>query len=255
MNNKRIIKTKFEYSNQSLGSTIDLNKYLLNHNQNIKSQLALKDTRTINSRELIKQKDLLKSKEIITVNPNTQRLHPISSQLINPTTLTNPICLTKFQILNNKTEIWNTYKCKTNNNDYKSFLFVPPIGLTAPDIIKIYDVDSIDKLYNWLNKHLDITDLTNNLNVNYLTLVRLVNCWIRVNFETLKNYNNILIKIISKIFTFYWGDDVNIPEINKEISNYIDYWMNKKSDSEFRLNIIDDFNSYIIKKFKLKSNT
>jgi len=208
-----------------------------------------------NKRIINSKKNLLNNKEIINVNPDNQILHPISTSWIKNKNVTNPICLTKYQILNNELNIINPYKCKTNNDDYKSFLFIPPIGLTAHDIIKIYDVDSIDKLHNWLNEHLDGTNLTNNLSVNYLTIIRLVNCWIRVNFETLKNYNNILIKIISKLFKFYFGDNITIPNFDKEISDYIDYWMNKKSDNEFKLNIINDFYTYIIKKFKLKSNT
>ena len=50
-------------------------------------------------------KESFKSKEINNVNPDNQILHPISSQWINTKNLVNPICLTKFQILNNETKI------------------------------------------------------------------------------------------------------------------------------------------------------
>jgi len=211
----------------------------------------------MNNKRIIKnelEKDLFKSKEINNVTPNTQTLHPISSQWINTNNLVNPICLTKFQILNNETKIFNTYKCKNETTNYKSFLFVPPIGLTSNDIIKIYDLESIDLLYSWINKHLSIESSLEPNPINYITIVRVINCWIRVNFETLKNYNNFLVKIVNKLFKFYFGDTFNIPEIDKEIRYYIDYWINKKSSTEFKFDLIEDFFNYIIKKFKLKSN-
>ena len=229
MNHKRIIKNEIEQSKYYLGSII-------------------------NSKKLIEQKDSFKSKEITNINPDNQTLHPISSQWINTKNLVNPICLTKFQILNNETKIISTYKCKTDTNDYKSFLFLPPIGLTSDDIIKIYNLESIDRLYNWLSENIDDVSSVSYGRVNYLTIVRVVNCWIRVNFETLKNYNNFLVKIMSKLFRFNFGDNINIPDIDKEIRDYIEYWMNKNSGTEFKLNLIDDFYSYVIKKFKLKSH-
>lgn len=211
----------------------------------------------MNNKRIIKnefEKDSFKSKEIANINPDNQTLHPISSQWINTKNLVNPICLTKFQILNNETKIISTYKCKNDPNNYKSFLFLPPIGLSSDDIIKIYDLESIDRLYNWINENLDIESSSSSGNINYFTIVRVVNCWIRVNFETLKNYHNFLVKIVIKLFKFNFGDNFNIPEIDKEIRDYVDYWMNKNSGTEFRLNLIDDFYNYLIKKFKLKSN-
>lgn len=186
---------------------------------------------------------LITGKEIVNVQVDNQTLHPVSSQWINTKNLVNPICLTKFQIQNNETRIFNNYQCKTNINNYKSFLFVPPIGLSSEDILQIYDVNSIDKLYSWLNDNSEI--------INYFTMVRVVNCWIRVNFETLKNYNNFLAKIIVKLFEYYFGD-IKIENIDKETKDYIEYWMNKHTSSEYSLNLIDDFMNYVIKKYKIK---
>jgi hypothetical protein len=226
MNNKRIIK-----------------------NEGIQFKGYLSST-TTDSKRLIKQENFFKNKEIINIEPDNQKLHPISSQWINTSKIVNPICLTKFQILNNETKIINNYKCTTNADNYKSFLFLPPIGLTSNDIIKIYDLESIDILYKWISENINNINLSRSNHINYLTIVRVVNCWIRVNFETLKNYNNFLVKIINKLFNFYFRDNLNVPELDKEIKDYINYWMNLNSGTEFKLNLIDDFYNYVIKKFK-----
>jgi hypothetical protein len=187
------------------------------------------------------------NKEISQIQPDNQTLHPISTQWINTQNIVNPICLTKFQILNNETKILNNYQCKTNGTNYKSFLFVPPIGLESNDILQIYQIESIDQLYSWINENIS--------EKSYFTIIRVVNCWIRVNFETLKNYNNFLVKIISKMFKYNLGNLADISELDKEIKDYINYWMNKNNGTEFKLNLVDDFANYIIKKYKIKSKS
>lgn len=182
--------------------------------------------------------------EIATIESNKQLLHPISGQWVDTKYFTNPICLTKFQILNKETSILNNYPCKQNVNNYKTYLFVPPIGLSSDDVLRIYDLDSIDKLYNWLLENME--------KINYFTIVRIVNCWIKVNFETLKNYNNFLVKIISKLVKFNFGDTQPVKDLDKEIKDFIEYWMNKNNGTEFNLNLIEDFINYISKKYKIK---
>lgn len=208
----------------------------------------------MNNKRLIKNEftnNSFKNKEISNLHSNNQTMHPIASTWAHGN---NHICLTKYQILNNTTQIFNNYKCKNNSDNYKNFLFLPPIGLTSDDIIKIYNLGSIDMLYEFIIKNLDINSTQIGDNLNYITVTRIVNCWIRVNFDTLKNYNNFLVKIISKLFKFYYKNSFNIPKIDEEIKDYVEYWMNKNSGTEFRLNLIEDFYNFIIKKFKLKSN-
>jgi hypothetical protein len=203
----------------------------------------------MNNKRILKneiiQRTSFSGNEVTNVEPNNQLLHPISTQWIDTKNLVNPICLTKFQILNKETSILNNYSCKQPVNNYKSFLLLPPIGLSSDDVLRIYDVDSIDKLYGWLSENIE--------HINYLTIVRIVNCWIKVNYDTLKNYNNFLVKIINKLFRFNFGDELVIEQIDKEIRDYIQYWMNKNNGSEFKLSLIDDFMNYMIKKYKIKS--
>jgi hypothetical protein len=200
------------------------------------------NTRTIKSE--------IRSNEIINMEPSTQILHPVSAQWVNSFKLANPICLTKFQILNKETKIFNNYQCKTKPDDYKKFLYMPPIGLSSNDIVHIYNVDSIDNLYSWISENIDHT--------NYFSINRLVNCWICVNFSTLKNYNNFLVKIIYLMVKYVLGYQIEkISEdnpIQNVIKDYIEYWIGKHTGNEFNLNLPDEIIQMIIKKYKIKSN-
>ena len=187
-------------------------------------------------------------KEIVNVQPNTQLLHPLSSQWINMTNEDKPICLTKFQIQNKETKIFNYDTCTLKENNYKNYLYLPPIGLSSNDILEIYNISSIDRLLDYIKENMN--------DDNYLSINRLLNSWIRVNFETLKNYNNFLEKICIKIVTKYYNHNIeNIIkknkdfDINKEIKKFIDYWINKHDSNEFKLELIDDFIDYLLKKY------
>ncbi len=189
-----------------------------------------------------------KNKEIIEIAPNNQLFHPTASLWIKNVNPTNPICLTKFQMDSKKNlNILNEYKCKTNPNTYKKNLYIPPIGLDSNDLLNIYSVDSIDSLNQWVTENLS--------QMNYLTINRVLNSWIRVNFDTLKNYNNYLEKIYIRIIEFNFRNDKQFHEleknVNKEIKDFIDYWINKHSADEFNLNLLEELKHYLKKKFNL----
>ena len=141
----------------------------------------------MNKRIIRDDSEYFKSKDIYNLPPKTESLHPLNLKMIYNDSI-NPICLTKFQIDKNKNvNILSTYKCKNNVNNYKKNLFIPVIGLDSSDFLKIYSVETIDSLYDFVNQNLNKLTL--------ITINRVINCWIRVNFETLKNYNNYLEKI------------------------------------------------------------
>ena len=184
--------------------------------------------------------------EISQLEPGSQTLHPISSIWVN-NTLTNPLCLTKFNIdKKNKLNIVNEYKCVSNVNNYKKYLYVPPIGFSSSDILNIYSISSIDELNKWFNDNIS--------EKNIATINRILNAWIKVNFSILKSHNNFLekiyIKMINEFFNYSYFKKVNEPDFNKEIKNYIDYWTNKHDNNEFNLNLLDDLKNHLKKKYK-----
>jgi hypothetical protein len=192
----------------------------------------MKNTRTIHN------------KEIGSLEPNKWILHPITCEIIDNKT-NKPLCITKPYLNDYKNiKFIKNGNCNKNMNinDYKKFLYIPTIGLNSVDILKLYNIDTVDNLENWIN--------TNINDKSYYTTNRIFNCWIRINYSTLIEYNKILVKIIKKIIINYKSDEIKkIVDLDKEISNFIDYWINKNSENEYRINLIDDFRSIIKKKY------
>lgn len=200
----------------------------------------------MNKRIIRDEIEYFKSKEIYNLPPNSKTMHPLNvTRIINSDPI-NPLCLTKFQMdKNNNLNILNTYKCKNKVNSYKKNLYIPVIGLESIDLLNMYSVQSIDSLNNFIEENID--------KINFITINRIINSWIRVNFETLKNYNNYLEKIFFKLFENYKAYNyINETSIKKEIKYFIDYWITKHSVDEFNLNLYNDLLQYLHKKNLLK---
>ena len=118
------------------------------------------------------------SQEISNIPANTQTIQPILVRLTEK--IPNPTCLTKTNLNNNNVQFYNNYKCTTNNDDYKKYLYVPPIGISSDNILKIYDIDSIDSLNLLVSNMIEEGK-------NIYTINRILNCWIRNNFNLISN--------------------------------------------------------------------
>lgn len=207
----------------------------------------------MNKRIIKNENNFIKNKEdkteIIEMKPGKQLLHPIFNTWINTKDITNPICLTKFQMQNKKFKYINEYKCQSSNDNYKKFMYIPPIGITSESVLDIYDISSIDILNNWINDNIN--------KLSYFTINRVLNCWIRNNFDILKNYNNSLEKIYSNLANTYSSDKIkkkidngNI-DINKESKYFIDYWIGKKNSNDFAFDLLSEYIDYLAGKYNI----
>lgn len=190
----------------------------------------------------INKRIIKNDKEIINI--------PTNSDIIHPTTLekyrkgTNSCLINLDLSKDGKHKL--PYKCINQNNKDK-YMFIPPIGLNSSDILVIYNINSIDDLNQWLENKF------NNEEINFYTINRVLNCWIKTNMDILKNYNNFLEKIYNNLINKYINDEnIKITNLEKETKYYIDYWINKnkKSTDNFDFNLLDDYINYINKKFK-----
>jgi hypothetical protein len=202
------------------------------------------------------KKRLIKNEEIINLKKNSKLLHPITGEPLTNIDKDN-ICLTKFKYSpNNAITTYNSYKCINNLDNYNKYMYTPPIGISSSDLLKIYSINNnIDDLDNWINN-----TLNESIRPNYFTINRIMNAWIKNNFDTLKSYNNILEKIYYNLLQLYLDSDIinkidkddiyTFKNIKKDIKNYIDYWFNKKNPNEFDFDLLTD----IIEHIKLKYN-
>ena len=204
------------------------------------------------------KKRIIKNDDIINLKPNSQILHPLSTAWIDNNTQ-NTMCLTKFKITDNKNiSTYKNYKCINNLDNYNKYMYVPPVGISSQDIIKIYEIENQDSLYTWI-----IKKIKNDQKPNYFTINRVLNAWIKNNLDTLKSYNNILEKIYLELLLIYLDNDIinkindndsyESKNINKDIKNYIDYWFDKKNPDEFDFDLLNDMIDHITIKYKTKS--
>lgn len=192
---------------------------------------------------------LKSNKDINELQPKSFQYHPINLTHIDTRNINYPICLTKYKIdENKKIKYLDKYKCSNNNNNYKKFMLVPPIGITSEDLLNLYDIVSIDSLNNWIELSIETLKIT--------TVNRVLNCWIRVNFDTLKNYNNILENIYNNLLPRTINkkiiDKINSKKgLEKETKDFIDYWVNKVDPNNFNIDLLEDYIYYIKKKYNI----
>ena len=166
------------------------------------------------------------------VKPNDIIFHPITTSIIPNNTKDN-MCITKFNI-NDKQNISDhikNYNCKYESNNYEKYMYIPPAGISYSDILKIYNIESVD----------DIIYFIENTNNNFQKK-RIINCWIKNNIEQLKKNSNILLKINILLFP----NKKKILETDN-IKDFVNKWF-KKTDDLFYLNYYDDLYNYINKK-------
>lgn len=197
------------------------------------------------NKRIIKKENSINSftgNEIVNVPSNSMLLHPLTSVITRNDSM-NPMCLTKFNLQNNKLKITNKYKCENNNDKYKQYLYIPPISIQSKDILTMYDIDTIDSLKAYVKENIKMG--------NIFTIIRILNSWIKNNIEILKNYNDGLEKILGYIVAIFYKENF-LENNNISIKNFVDYWIDKNSNLPFNFDIIDDFNNYIEKKLGKK---
>ena len=166
---------------------------------------------------------------IYNLKENIPVIHPITLELIDPAN--NNKCLTKYNYKNNKINIVNNYKCNYNVDNYKEYMYIPPISLSKSDILNIYNITSIESLFSWIeNNHI------------FQSIDRMIHCWIATNKDTIKNYKKYLLKIVLyliKLFPIFNNNKKNIineTNIEKYIELYIEKYINN-----FLLDNIDNY--------------
>lgn len=172
------------------------------------------------------------------ISVDEEFLHPNSLEIMKSNTTLYPSkFFIKDNLLNNV--IIDKNFNKIPEQQIKNFMITPSIILTFDSILEIYNISSIDNLIEFINNNKDKT---------YEFINRVINCWIRKNFDDLKSYNKILISIYRNLYNKYYSD----LEIDKKrCKKFISYWLKNKNISDFNLNLGNDLKKYLIKKNKI----
>jgi hypothetical protein len=180
-----------------------------------------------------------KDEIIFKLKPGELSIHPLSMNHIENKTKDN-ICLTKFKINKNTkkiTEMNYNYKCVYNLDNYNKMMYIPPVGITYTDLLNLYDIDldNIDSLTRWINDN----------NKNIYTLSRVINCWIKQNFDLIKKHPESLIKIIKKLHK-----DDDLKHFDEKL--FVKEWIKNTKDI-FYIDFVNDLNNNI-KKINIRKN-
>jgi hypothetical protein len=190
------------------------------------------------------------SNEIFNLKINNSILHPLTCNWYHENNEQTDICLSKYKYdtTTDKFNFQNNFKCSYNLNisEYKQMLYIPPVGISSDNLLKLYNITSESSLIEWINNYTE----TNNI----LTINRILNCWIINNIDILKNHNNILIDIYNNLILKYSKSDIikliddNKINLQKETKYFIDYWINK-FNNEFYFNLLEEYIIYLNKKY------
>ena len=132
---------------------------------------------------------------------------------------------------------YNNYKKLINTNNESINKYVSPILIKSNDILEIYNIMNMDDLEKWVKNNLD--------DINFFTINRIINCWIRVNLNILKKHPKYVIYIIYIIFKYYFKD-IDLKKYSKNIDSYIIKWLKKKKIKDYDLNLYYDLKEYMI---------
>jgi hypothetical protein len=190
-------------------------------------KISLKDNRKI-KKYIIKLK-----KDEIKFNPLTLDYN------MNENEDGDDIYITRYFFDKNKEFRYDTLEKINDNYDEKKFMLTPSLLIPTSELLKIYNVTDI--------KEFIISNLDNN---NFSHINRILNCWIRENFNDLKKNNNILIDIYYKLFSIFFKNiDIEKKVFIKEFKHFLDRWFMKKTINTFNINLGNDFEKYLSNKY------
>jgi hypothetical protein len=184
-----------------------------------------------------KDKRIIKNKDF-KINPGQIYLDPLTLN-INKNEENIPLYLSNLYFNENK-KLLNYKIDKPNNYDISKNMFTPSLLINTNDLLNLYNINYVDDLIEFVN---------NNINEKYFDFInRIINCWIRQNFNEIKNKNYFLIDIYVKLFKNYFN--INNKLLYEQINLYIVKWFKTKKFDDFNLNLGDNLIKYLANKYE-----
>lgn len=190
---------------------------------------------------------------IIILPKNSQTLHPLTCNWISNKSSNDPknikVNITKIKYENKKFSIFDFNKCNSlikSNEKYKSYLYIPPLGINSLIILDLYNIYTIEDL-----EKLTIENIREH---NIFTISRLVNAWIINNYSIVKKHNKIFIDIVYSLIMRFPHSFI------KKLSTKIDLMkQTKKFINEYfinlnlkNFNLLEDYFNFLLEKYLIK---
>lgn len=167
-------------------------------------------------------------------------LHPLTLRIVT-NTQQDKITPSEYYYDNITKKIEST-KLNIENLDYsqyeiQKYMSLPYLNLNYDTIVHFfYEIGDIDKLNSIVNLKINNNNPPKNI-------IRIINSWIKFNYNDLKKYNNFIYSLFKKINDKYYKLEYNKDDVIK----FIDNWINKKSLEDFEFDIFSDLIKFINK--------
>ena len=159
------------------------------------------------------------------IEPGEIYLHPITLALYKNDFKEKKYCPSEFHYDINGP----TYASLCNMNtdysslDIKKFMALPYLNLNMMQMLNIYKIDTIDSLISWVDQMIEKDAPFQHVN-------RIINIWIKFNYDDIVKTNDILLVVYEKISKKYWNDmKVDMKDIKK--------WFKTKDYKDFTFDL------------------
>jgi hypothetical protein len=151
-------------------------------------------------------------------------LHPITLEL-SKNVSSKKICPSTFYYKNGSLFTFiNKEDTNLNEKNIQSFMILPYLNLNIEDMLKIYNINDVDSFVSNINKMISMKK-------SFITINRIINIWIRQNYNELINNHAILEALYKKLGKIYFKVELN------DISNKIKLWFKNNNFDEFHLDL------------------
>jgi len=181
-------------------------------------------------------------KENLKIEPGDKNLNPLSLNIYE-NIYNVPVYMTSYYFDNDKKLTNYTSEKPKEFIDMKKIMLTPPLLINHNELLKIYNIYNINILIEFIDDNIE-TKLFDSLN-------RIINCWIRQNFNQLIKTNKILIPIYFKLFKKFYNFNIDDNNFNKDIKLYLIKWFKLKKSTDFFLNLGQDLINYLSNKYEL----
>ncbi len=165
-----------------------------------------------------------------SIDTNEFYLHPITLALIKNVNKDNKkICPSELHYVEGKSRYYKVMDKETllSDKDIQTFMALPYLNISIEQMLKIYKIDSNDpdNIMKWVTENIE-----NKKPFQYIN--RIINVWIKFNYEELILNSKILVSIYKKLLK-----EFNFKSQELNLEKLIDEWLKKNNSNNYEFNL------------------